>query len=223
MDQTTRSVRLGADQVHCSDCGDTNSTLGPAATDRGQPGGGRPRSGDRRSGFGRGTMSEERYRSTRRPESPTFAAPFRPGGGRMNVLIAEDEPISRKVTRALLRRHGHFAVALPDGQSAFEVLVNNPDFDLVITDVQMPHMTGLELIQALRRETRFDALPILVVSGVISVTQVAGLLELGADRFLAKPVDEKLLMREVASLERWRGGGSTHAGSTRAADSRAVG
>jgi two-component system chemotaxis response regulator CheY len=76
-----------------------------------------------------------------------------------------------------------------NGRRAWELIDDNPDIHLVITDLVMPEMDGRELLTVLRADSRFETLPILVVSAYAGVREVAGLLELGADAFLSKPLD----------------------------------
>ena len=66
-----------------------------------------------------------------------------------NVLIADDEANLRKVLTALLKKDGHDAIAVPDGESALQE-VDRGEIDVLITDLRMPGMTGLELLQKVK-------------------------------------------------------------------------
>jgi CheY-like chemotaxis protein len=81
----------------------------------------------------------------------------------MRILIAEDNTVMGHVLQFNLQRAGFTAEVAPNGQAAFEVLQEN-DFDLVITDYQMPKMTGEELLRAMRDLPRHRDTPAVLCS-----------------------------------------------------------
>ena len=104
--------------------------------------------------------------------------------GRRRVLLVDDEPALRRVVRRALAKAGFEVVEAPNGKVASD-LAQQSAFDLVVTDVDMPVMGGLELLRWLA--TKQPELPVLVMSGSfdVSTADAAGLL--GACRFLRKP------------------------------------
>jgi CheY-like chemotaxis protein len=104
------------------------------------------------------------------------------------VLIAEDDPVSQHVLRKTVEDLGHTVFVSPDGKHAFDALMVNDDFDLLIADILMPHLDGRELVMSLRGSPRFRHLPIIMMSGVVSYREIQNLLEIGATYFLPKPV-----------------------------------
>jgi CheY-like chemotaxis protein len=79
-----------------------------------------------------------------------------------NILLAEDDPIVRNLSQRILERAGHRVEQVPDGLSAWRSL-NTSDFDLLITDNDMPNLTGVQLVAKLRLNK--VRLPIILASG----------------------------------------------------------
>ena len=116
------------------------------------------------------------------------------------VLLADDEPGIRKVVRDAFEREGHEVVAAIDGQEALERFEEG-EFDLVVTDLAMPRLGGLELVQEIRR--RKSATPILVLTVKNEEREKVRLLDAGADDFVTKPFGvAELLARARALLRR---------------------
>ncbi len=86
-------------------------------------------------------------------------------GSGMRALIAEDSPAVRTMLEIELTESGFDVVAVSDGKSAFEEIEANPDFQLVITDVEMPRMDGLALLVAIR-EKLGRKIPVLIYSSI---------------------------------------------------------
>ena len=105
------------------------------------------------------------------------------------ILIAEDDPVSQKLVSLVVERLGHCALVSPNGRHAWEALSAENRFSLLITDIMMPGMDGSTLIRTLRADERFRTLPVLVMSAFIGVSEISGLLGIGATWFLPKPVE----------------------------------
>ncbi len=82
------------------------------------------------------------------------------------IVTAEDDDDIRMVTARCLRRAGHTVVAAADGAQALHAVRHHRP-DAVITDVDMPHLTGLQLCRAIRDDPDLQALPVMLVSGSI--------------------------------------------------------
>ncbi len=115
------------------------------------------------------------------------------------VLVADDEPAIRKVVRDALEREGHDVVTSIDGQEALEMFEEGT-FDLVVTDLAMPRVDGLELVQEVRRRS---PVPILVLTVRGDEREKVRLLDLGADDYVTKPFGiAELVARARALLRR---------------------
>lgn len=117
-----------------------------------------------------------------------------------SVLVADDDKGTRMLLSKLLRTWGLNVLMATDGMRARLILDDNPDIDLLITDVVMPLLDGRELVATLRRDARFHDLGIIVMSAEVTVSEITRMLELGASRFLAKPINERALRQEIDSL-----------------------
>jgi CheY-like chemotaxis protein len=116
------------------------------------------------------------------------------------ILVVDDEPDLRFVLRRIFARAGHEVSEAGDGAAALaSVQVSAPD--LVVTDMMMPVMGGVDLIRALRADPATAAIPILAVSGDAH-------LAVGADAALAKPYQCAELLDVVGGLLR-KGRGTT--------------
>lgn len=115
------------------------------------------------------------------------------------ILICEDDFVAQEVTRVMVEKMGHVPIISPHGKHALDTLEVNNDISLLITDMMMPVMNGTELVQIVRGNSRFNNLPIIMVSGILGVNDIAGLLDLGATLFQPKPLDEDLLVENVSA------------------------
>lgn len=128
-------------------------------------------------------MSDRSRQKSAPAPVPKAAAARRPA----RILIAEDDRISQRLAARLVESLGHTAFVSPNGKHAYEALKYN-SFDLLITDVMMPEMDGRQLTLALRSDSQLRRLPVIIMSAVVGVGEIAGLLETGATFFLAKPL-----------------------------------
>lgn len=105
------------------------------------------------------------------------------------VLLVDDSLSVRKVVAQMLRKAGHQVVTAADGQEALELLEQQP-FQAVVTDLEMPRMSGFELLEELRRRPNLSHLPVAVLTTRASAKHRDLAVELGANAYLTKPADE---------------------------------
>jgi two-component system, cell cycle response regulator CpdR len=101
------------------------------------------------------------------------------------VLVAEDEPGVREFITRSLTHAGHTVKAVGDGQQALDVLAVDPPFDLLVTDIVMPHLDGIGL--ALKAAQDYPAMRIVMISGYATERQRAYHLDALVHRVIAKP------------------------------------
>ncbi|MCO5166420.1 MAG: protein kinase [Planctomycetes bacterium] len=125
------------------------------------------------------------------------------------IAVAEDDPHLRQLVTLALGRRGHEVVAFSNGAEALEV-VTRGGFDLVISDVKMPRLDGIELCRGLR--ARFDKaeLPLILCSVLDEEDDILRGYEAGANEYLVKPFRPSVLQAKVAQLlhERPTSGGA---------------
>ncbi len=112
------------------------------------------------------------------------------------VLLAEDEPVNREVTRVLLQELGVVIDQAEDGEQAVALAERTP-YDLILMDVQMPRLGGLEATRRIRRMTDRARVPILALTANAFVEDRALCLEAGMNDFIAKPVNPEALFETV--------------------------
>jgi CheY-like chemotaxis protein len=139
------------------------------------------------------------------PEDPPGDAPvtgLAESDKPLNILLAEDNPVNQKLACTILQRKGHHVVVAENGRIALETFRRLP-FDLVLMDVQMPIMGGLEATQEIRALEAARAVARPVVIAAMTANAFAGdriaCLEAGMDDYLSKPM-------RMAELERVLGG-----------------
>ena len=134
-------------------------------------------------------------------------APVRPildqprTGGR-EVLVVDDEPSARLLTRTLLEKRGYDVSEAGDGVEALEVMGSNDAIGLVVADLNMPRMDGLELMWELRDVPSRRDVPVIVVTGEKDEILETQLMEEGADDYIRKPVDPRLFLARVEATIR---------------------
>jgi two-component system alkaline phosphatase synthesis response regulator PhoP len=117
-----------------------------------------------------------------------------------HVLVADDEPHIGRIIKMKLEQ-GPFRVTMAyDGKEALEVLERESDIGLVLLDLMMPHLTGLDVLAAMRGDPRWKALPCIILTAAGQEQQHQRALELGASEFLTKPFSPKKLYQRAAEL-----------------------
>jgi two-component system, cell cycle response regulator len=119
------------------------------------------------------------------------------------VLVADDSDAERASARSALTEAGYTVVEATDGQQALEVFARERP-DLVLLDVVMPRLTGLETCRILKAKTQTSYLPVIMVSTRNSVNARVEGLRSGADDYLGKPYDAEELRARVEALLRAR-------------------
>ena len=117
------------------------------------------------------------------------------------ILVAEDDVANRALLARLLERAGYRSIAVGDGRDALRA-ASDESPDLVLLDIGLPGMNGLDVCRRLRADTRTIALPIILVTGQVTSREVVAGLDAGADDFVRKPYDEGELMARVRSVLR---------------------
>jgi len=119
---------------------------------------------------------------------------------RIHVLVADDEPHIGRIIKMKLEQ-GPFAVTLAyDGRDALEQMENDPEIALVLLDVMMPYMTGLDVLAKMRADDRWRTVPCIVLTAAGQEQHHKQAMELGANEFLTKPFSPKKLYARAAEL-----------------------
>jgi two-component system cell cycle response regulator DivK len=115
------------------------------------------------------------------------------------VLVVEDNELNLKLFCDLLRAHGYDAEPVRDAREAIDrATLLAPD--IVILDIQMPHITGLELIEAIRRDVILRRTPVMAVTAYAGKGDEERIREAGADAYVAKPISLMKFVETVGTL-----------------------
>ena len=121
-----------------------------------------------------------------------------------DFLIVDDQDIVIQLMRSILRKNGYRKVyTAKDGKSALGILDKNK-VDFVITDWQMPNMTGIELLTKIRNHPKYHHLPVLMVTEEMSEEKVIYAVEEGVDSYQQKPFTEERIIDAIRSVFRGR-------------------
>ena len=128
-------------------------------------------------------------------EASVRAEHGRPGGTVALILVAEDDPFIRRFVAAAIESAGWDCVLTPDGTAAWAAFQEaDGSFDVVVTDVRMPGMSGLQLAERIRAES---TVAIIAISALGSDEQIVAGLEAGADDYVTKPLSAPVLVAKV--------------------------
>ncbi len=146
-------------------------------------------------------LGKEVKRTSYRPEREALGAHcnFRFQGTR--VLLAEDNPINQQMAQEILENAGIIVAIADNGKEAVRMLdAAQVPYDAVLMDIQMPEMDGYEATQQIRKDSRYDGLPIIAMTAHAMSTDRAKCLAAGMNDHVAKPMEPDNLFK---TLERW--------------------
>lgn len=128
-----------------------------------------------------------------------------------NILIADDNSVNANLMKAILESTGerYNITIVNDGKEALDIISSNINFDLIILDIMMPKVNGLEVLKELRREdnnieppqTRLRCnFPVMIVSALTDPLTVARGIEMGANDYMVKPISKDVFKAKVVFL-----------------------
>lgn len=121
-----------------------------------------------------------------------------------HLLVVDDNRVNRLLLAHGLEQQGHEVALAEDGEIAMDMLRSKP-FDLVLLDIDMPHMNGFQVLEALLQDSTLHDIPVIMTSASDELDRVVKCIEMGAEDYLTKPLNPILLRARVnASLEKKR-------------------
>ena len=122
----------------------------------------------------------------------------------VRILVVDDEPDIRNILRILLEAKGYTVLEANNGRTAVQVVRRQPELDLIIMDIMMPELSGLDATRRIRRSAHPQAqtIPIIAVTANAFASDVRAALDAGMNEHIAKPLDSARL---YAVLQRYCG------------------
>ncbi len=118
--------------------------------------------------------------------------------GDKNILLAEDDAFNAQLVRTLLKKVSDFnIITAHDGQHALDILESNQRIDMLLLDIRMPIVNGIEIVKKLRANSLFDNMPIIIIS--VDKSNEKELRELGVNAFVHKPFNIDDLSSKISS------------------------
>ena len=118
----------------------------------------------------------------------------------MKILTVDDFSTMRRIVRNILRQLGYNnIVEAEDGAAGLEIL-QNQEIDFVISDWNMPNMTGLELLKAIRSDAKLKDLPVLLVTAEALKENVLEAVKAGVNGYIVKPFTAETLKEKIDSI-----------------------
>jgi CheY-like chemotaxis protein len=119
---------------------------------------------------------------------------------RGRVLIADDDPVMRKILTSIVNHEQYEAVQARDGREAFRVLKSDANFKGALFDLKMPGLTGLDLVGHMKTEKRLQRIPVMIITAETQIQVVSEIFRAGAVAYLPKPFSRDQITRAIRML-----------------------
>lgn len=129
------------------------------------------------------------------------------GAAALNILVAEDNMVNQQVIQGILKNAGHNVQLANNGDEALGIISSELDtIDLFIVDMNMPEVSGIEVVKALRFLDSKSTVPVIMLTADATPEARQASLDAGANAFLTKPVDARRLLEIIAKLTKSKAG-----------------
>ena len=115
----------------------------------------------------------------------------------MTILIVEDNKASARFLEVTLRKQNYQAKMAYDAEMALKILSDTADINLIITDIMMPKINGIELIKEIKKKSKWADIPAIMCSSLGDIDTVKLAAKTGCQHYLRKPVRKKDLLKKV--------------------------
>lgn len=119
----------------------------------------------------------------------------------LKILVVDDFPTMRKIVRQVLRQLGYNDVQeAEDGEAALRILREKPDIQFVISDWNMPNITGIELLKSVRSDPALKGLPFLMVTAEADKENIVEAVKSGVSSYIVKPFNAATLREKIEKI-----------------------
>lgn len=123
------------------------------------------------------------------------------GKPNMRILIVDDFPTMRRIVKTLMRQNGfENFIEADDGAKAYEILKQDPTIEFIVSDWNMPNMTGIEFLKTVRADSKFKHLPFLMVTAEAEKENIIEAVKSGVSNYVVKPFTAQTLGEKMAKI-----------------------
>ncbi len=119
------------------------------------------------------------------------------GEHKPRILVVDDDPSLQKLVVLLVERAGMEALSALNATEAAQILRNPPLPDLMLLDLMLPEVSGIDFLRQMRAKPVFEKLPVIILSALADPSQIREGLDAGADRYLTKPYLANNLIKTI--------------------------
>ena len=119
----------------------------------------------------------------------------------MKILIVDDSKQIRRHVARTLAASGHTSCEAEDGLQALDVLEAEEDIDVVLMDRYMPVMDGIESLQAIKQEEKYDHIKVVMMTTENNAEKIQEALDHGADEYIMKPLSKEVIEEKLEALD----------------------
>jgi two-component system chemotaxis response regulator CheY len=120
----------------------------------------------------------------------------------LKILVVDDFPTMRRIVKTLLKQNGfHNFIDAEDGEQAYRLLQEHGDFEMIISDWNMPNMTGLELLKTVRNDPKYKHLPFLMVTAEAEKENIIEAVKAGVNNYIVKPFTGQALKDKLEKID----------------------
>jgi two-component system chemotaxis response regulator CheY len=123
------------------------------------------------------------------------------GSPDMKILVVDDFPTMRRIVKTLFRQNGFTNfIEAEDGRQAYETLKTTAGIEFIVSDWNMPNMTGIEFLKAVRADPKFKHLPFLMVTAEAEKENIIEAVKSGVSNYVVKPFTGETLKEKLAKI-----------------------
>ena len=118
-----------------------------------------------------------------------------------SILVVDDNEDIRNLLSLVLQKEGYEVFLAPNGSEALEIIKNNR-LDLVLLDVMMPELSGLEVLSHIRgnKDNKISSIPVMMITAASTVSDIDAAVEIGASSYIIKPFRNENLIAKVSAI-----------------------
>ena len=118
-----------------------------------------------------------------------------------SILVVDDNEDIRNLLSLVLQKEGYEVFLAPNGSEALEIVKNNR-LDLVLLDVMMPELSGLEVLRSIRenKDNKICSIPVMMITAASTVSDIDAAIEIGASSYIIKPFRNINLIEKVSAI-----------------------